>query len=715
MNFKKTILIIFTLTISSNIFSQFCYQPTNGPYGGNCRILKNINNEVYAATYCGIYSTTNNGTTWKNKTAGLLGQCHEIVDIDIVNNKMITISADSGIYLSNDYGDNWYRSNSGIPSEPFGITPYFYDILVNGNDIFIGSNSGIYKSTNQGVSWSPSNIGLVSSNILRFTKNGNNLFLATNEDLYKSTNNGFTWTPLNTNFGIQGFGLISQNNVLYATGTLGIYKSTDDGSNWSLVNFNFGTPTTQLYCTSNELFCASNGSTYKSSNGGNSWTLVTNKTFSNIIESNNKLMGGNINGVYSWINGSQSLSNAGLGAASLTNALFADGNTLFSCSSNGFYRSMDSGNSWQNLSSTLPLNVFVKCMTKISNKLIIGTKGQGTFVSIDNGNTWVQSNNGLTNNGIYYSDITSIYEFNGRIFIGAKENIVFYNYANLFVSDDLGVTWNLTGNGLGINYNITSFCESGSYLFIGTFDEFIPSSFIDGVYLSIDNGNSWLFDGISVPIVSMCSNGSTLYAATTNSIHSSNDFGNTWNLDYTVPVSTSLAFITNINNQIIALGSNGSFKLNNGIWQFWDGEPDPNVMIGCSGGNSLVQNANGELFISPREGYSNTENTIHLFANSYYSVKCGVSKYNNNPVSNLNRIEIDNSISLFPNPTSSEITITSDKFTNEPYTLFDQMGRTVGSGTLAGTSTTISLSSLSKGIYILKVEGAYESAIVVKE
>ena len=72
-------------------------------------------------------------------------------------------------------------------------------------------------------------------------------------------------------------------------------------------------------------------------------------------------------------------------------------------------------------------------------------------------------------------------------------------------------------------------------------------------------------------------------------------------------------------------------------------------------------------------------------------------------------------IHFSPNPTSSEITITSDKFTNETYTIYDQMGRTVGSGILAGTSTTISLNTLSKGIYILKVEGAYESAIVVKE
>jgi hypothetical protein len=70
---------------------------------------------------------------------------------------------------------------------------------------------------------------------------------------------------------------------------------------------------------------------------------------------------------------------------------------------------------------------------------------------------------------------------------------------------------------------------------------------------------------------------------------------------------------------------------------------------------------------------------------------------------------------LYPNPTSSEITISSEKFSNEAYTLCDQMGRVVCSGKLTGTTTNISLSSLSKGIYLLKVEGDYEAAMVVKE
>ena len=72
-------------------------------------------------------------------------------------------------------------------------------------------------------------------------------------------------------------------------------------------------------------------------------------------------------------------------------------------------------------------------------------------------------------------------------------------------------------------------------------------------------------------------------------------------------------------------------------------------------------------------------------------------------------------LSISPNPTSSEITITSEKFSKESYTLCDQMGRVVGSGKLSGTNTTISLSSLSKGIYLLKVSGDYEAVMVVKE
>jgi len=139
--------------------------------------------------------------------------------------------------------------------------------------------------------------------------------------------------------------------------------------------------------------------------------------------------------------------------------------------------------------------------------------------------------------------------------------------------------------------------------------------------------------------------------------------------------------------------------------------------------NGTTWNTSGLSINHPPWGLAVEKYNGYLYSGGYYSM---TNDNLGNVIMLENFIRLDNQISLnqtteqikpslYPNPTSSEITFTSDKFTNEPYTLFDQMGRTVGSGKLSGTNTTISLSNLSKGIYILKVEGAYESAIVVKE
>ena len=73
------------------------------------------------------------------------------------------------------------------------------------------------------------------------------------------------------------------------------------------------------------------------------------------------------------------------------------------------------------------------------------------------------------------------------------------------------------------------------------------------------------------------------------------------------------------------------------------------------------------------------------------------------------------SLLVYPNPTSNSITIKGEKNMNQPFYIFDQMGREVVKGKLTGTETEVNLSALSKGIYLLKVEGNYEAAMVVKE
>jgi ELWxxDGT repeat protein len=81
----------------------------------------------------------------------------------------------------------------------------------------------------------------------------------------------------------------------------------------------------------------------------------------------------------------------------------------------------------------------------------------------------------------------------------------------------------------------------------------------------------------------------------------------------------------------------------------------------------------------------------------------------------LTQKEEFNSLSIYPNPTSHSITIKGEKNMNQPFSIFDQMGREVFKGKLTGTETEVNLSMLSKGIYTLKIEGNYQPAQIVKE
>jgi hypothetical protein len=71
---------------------------------------------------------------------------------------------------------------------------------------------------------------------------------------------------------------------------------------------------------------------------------------------------------------------------------------------------------------------------------------------------------------------------------------------------------------------------------------------------------------------------------------------------------------------------------------------------------------------------------------------------------------------IYPNPSNSFIVVEIvENELNSKYGIIDNQGREIINGNLLDIKTTIPISNLSKGVYLLKVEGAYESAIVVKE
>jgi photosystem II stability/assembly factor-like uncharacterized protein len=693
---KIGIIFLLNLVYLSSVTGQITWAPTNGPYGAGCNKINLINNEVYSATACGIYSTNDNGISWTSRNNGLDG-CVNFEDIEIINNTLIAGSHDQGVFISVDYGLNWIQSNSGLDngSSLDWLNLMIRDVYINGNEVLLGTQNGVFKSTNNGQSWAPSNIGINETNPIaafQFTKNGTSIFLQTGVDIYKSQDNGFTWLALNTNFIAIPSTLVSNSTGIFATGNLGVYKSTNNGSTWSVINNNLTGIPTKLFESNNKLYCViPNLGSYISLNNGTTWGFIGNNDYTDFLYANNLNFSCNNNGVYSFDSG-LTLKNCGLGSASQTNALFVDGNDLFSGTSNGVYKSTDEGNNWKNMRTNLPISTVVKCITRSGNNVIIGTKDSGIYLSNDNGVTWNQSNSGLTINGNACLNITMLNYSNGKVFLGAKQNTTFYNYASLFVSNNNGQTWNLVTSGLGNNFNISSMTNFGQYLILGTKTEFSPPSFSDGVYLSTNSGNSWLFDGLDLAITDVASNNNTYFAISAYSAYSTQNMGNTWDEDVIGTINYPLTNIEKLNSIVVVQTTNhGIYYLNNGNWEPLGG-------YGILGGlnKTICQKQNGGIFIGS-SAYTNANNGKITHVNN------GVSKYIGGSLEVAENEKIT-TLQISPNPVNFSFSINGIENLNDIQTIFisDINGKIVKN--LNPQNLNHDIQDLTPGVYLVEVK-----------
>jgi len=87
--------------------------------------------------------------------------------------------------------------------------------------------------------------------------------------------------------------------------------------------------------------------------------------------------------------------------------------------------------------------------------LFVGTSGKGIFSTSDNGNTWIEANNGLTD-----SIVNVILVYKNYIFAGT-------NNSGIFLSSDNGMNWTDVSSGL-FNYSITSLAIDDSLIYAGT-------------------------------------------------------------------------------------------------------------------------------------------------------------------------------------------------------------------------------------------------------
>ncbi len=192
-----------------------------------------------------------------------------------------------------------------------------------------------------------------------------------------------------------------------------------------------------------------------------------------------------------WVSKSVGLTNL-LGSGILNVGL-----KLFYVGPNGVFSSTDQGELWSAAGLT---NIDVRCITAINDTLFVGTNGAGIYKSTDWGANWVQINNGLGG----ATNFRAIESKGNTLFAGGQIGTGVYRSTNF------GASWTLLAGGLA----------TGSYRGFASNSQFIVAgSFGAGVFYSTNNGDNWtaINSGLTdLTIFDLEFNDNYLMAATNN-------------------------------------------------------------------------------------------------------------------------------------------------------------------------------------------------------
>ena len=112
-------------------------------------------NTLYAASFAGIFKSTNRGATWVRIASAPRGL--ETLVLDPTSPNTIygqggSVSGDGrGAFKSTDGGKSWKLINSGL-ADPGSVRSLMVD-PTDSNTLYVGTTRGVFRSTNGGESW----------------------------------------------------------------------------------------------------------------------------------------------------------------------------------------------------------------------------------------------------------------------------------------------------------------------------------------------------------------------------------------------------------------------------------------------------------------------------------------------------------------------------------------------------------------------------------
>jgi len=485
----------------------------------------------------GLWKTTNNGGNWTTATDYLTVIGCSDMAIDPTNTNIMYLATGDGEGNGDTYSIGVLKSTDG--GQTWNATGLVFTvnqqrqmrrIIVNPANpqiVIAVGNFGVYRTTNGGTNWTQVQSGNFYD--AKFKPGNPNVVFTAGNLLYRSLNGGANFTQINSTNGIPSGAnrmniavTSADTNYVYVlaskssnSGLLGVFRSTNGGSSFSTMS------------TSPDIL--NNSCNPGSATGGQGWYDLT--CAASPLNKDEFVVGG-VN-IWRSLNGGSSFSNIGCWTSTGANPpqVHADqheleytpAGTLYVANDGGVYERLGTG-VW--LDHTSPRNIAQIYKLGLSslnpNLWITGHQDNGT--NIHNGGTYSatyggdgmdcfidRTNDNLMFASLYYggfkrsgnggaSWISIVNGLSG----GAdwvspwkqdpvSPQTLYAGYSQLFVSTDLGLSWNQTTNSGGSGY-VVEFAIAPSdnqviYMIHGT-----------SLRKTIDGGQTWTNVTSNVPV-----------------------------------------------------------------------------------------------------------------------------------------------------------------------------------------------------------------------
>jgi photosystem II stability/assembly factor-like uncharacterized protein len=323
----------------------------------------------------------------------------------------------------------------------------------------------------------------------------NTLFIIVRGNVYKSTNGGEYWTRivtgLDNNYGVSSVSIspIDKNVVYVSTEGDGIYKSIDGGLTWNNSKGSLEKVSRIVAINSGELWAAGMDSgLFKSIDGGIEWDAVQNKKIAAFDVSGNIIAAADNEGQlhFSYDYGATWTTlntNSNITVLAIS-PKFSSDKMILAGTTSGMLKITNSQID-EFLSGKHVLDIVFPPNYEQNNLIFASTWNQGCFVSKDDGNTWINSSNGLTKdrqademNSPHFSDLE----------IAETGNLTLYlaGFDGLFKSENGGMNWRqieTLSEGTILEMAVSPNYENDSTVAM--------VNYVGEAYISYDGGGSW--------------------------------------------------------------------------------------------------------------------------------------------------------------------------------------------------------------------------------